>query len=372
MEHTVAVLRAEQYTPALIESRIRELFSLLGGASTLIRPGQRVLVKPNLVSKADPMEAITTHPSVVSAICKIVKECGAQAIIAESPPTAYQPQNLASYYEKGGMVQAAQESGAHLNLDTATEKVNLKGKIVTETLLIRPALDCDLIISAAKLKTHALTIYTGAVKNMFGIVPGFHKAQFHAKYLGDQFMDAILDVCQYHCPEISVIDGIFGMEGDGPSAGRVRRTNLLIASLNPYAADLAAATLVGIDVHSSPLFRAAIARGLCPKTPEALTLIGDLPSTAPVVTYEIPRESEFAMLKLLPSPIRRALSKWVAPYPFFKEDCVGCGRCAEICPPNALTMLKKRPQLDKKKCIKCYCCQETCPFKAISLGRKKA
>lgn len=369
METDVAVALTDSYDKELVYRQLQYLLAELGGAKALIPPGKKVLVKPNLLAKVRPVEAVTTHPAVMEAVCRLVQDCGSQPVIAESPAGAYTPQVLRSIYQICGMEEVSRACGVPLIRETAFQTVRVNGGVVQEMPVIQAALDCDLIISVGKVKTHALTGFTGATKNLFGIVPGFHKAQFHAKYPKDAFAQSILDVCAFASPVLSILDGVWGMEGDGPSAGHPKKVGVLLASRNSHALDLAASTLVGLDPASLPLTQLALSQELCPKLSD-ITWKGD-PVQPPLTVFTPARDGVPRLIRQLPSPIRRFYTKHFTPYPVFTSACVGCGHCAEICPAKAITITDKQAVIARKLCIRCYCCQETCPFHAVNLKTGK-
>lgn len=370
-DSAVSIVKCDRYSDCF--KYVKDAVDMLGGIEKFVKKGDRVVVKPNLVSRKNPDEAATTHPEIVKAVCRLVKDAGGHAIIAESPGGAYNAAVLKSVYSGCGMDKAAEESGAELNYDTSFSDVRIpNGKTVKSLAVINPILNADAVISVAKLKTHAMTSYTGAVKNLFGAVPGTHKAELHFRLNErEAFCSMLLDLCGFIKPSLSIIDGVWGMEGNGPTAGSNRHMGLIMASENPYALDLAGCRIIGYSPDEVSTVRQSLERGLTGREPTVLG--GDINSF--IVPGVAKPESHFNLLKILPLPsaLNAAVTNMFSARPEIdKSVCVGCGECMRCCPPRAIKMKNGKPEIDKGKCIKCFCCQELCPKKAVKIKRPLA
>jgi len=250
------------------------------------------------------------------------------------------------------------------------------GKAANTFNIITPALDCDFIISASKLKTHGLSYYTGAVKNLFGCIPGLEKAGTHASHPDkNRFNRLLCDLCELLRPAFSITDGVVGMEGAGPTNGTPKAANVIGGAINPYALDLAMCECVSFAAGSVPVLTAAARDGLVPRSARELELIGD--RFEPFKTTFTPAAGgsttgllSLASGKLLPAALREYIREKRSPWPVFGESCIGCGKCAEICPRQVITLTNGKAQADYTSCIRCYCCQEMCPIGAITLQRR--
>jgi uncharacterized protein (DUF362 family)/Pyruvate/2-oxoacid:ferredoxin oxidoreductase delta subunit len=236
-------------------------------------------------------------------------------------------------------------------------------------------LEADAIISLAKLKTHSMMTYTGAVKNMFGAIPGTKKVECHYRMPSyESFADMLIDIVENLKPTLFIIDGVIGMEGDGPSAGNPRKIGVIIASKNGHEADLLASSIVGIPAQKIPTLRAAIARGLCPASASKLDVVGVNPALFTVNDFKFPDHINFGffnnrkLLKQLVKPLGWMLQ--THPEVNLKK-CIGCGKCYESCPPHAISMKDAHPSIDREKCIRCFCCQELCPVAAMRIHRSR-
>ncbi len=368
----VVLLKCAEYNYDLIKTKLDQSLALLGGMEKYVRPGMRVLIKPNLIKREKPESQVTTHPLVVAAIAAAVKEAGAAALIAESSGGVYNKSTLKALYETTGMRLAAEISGAELNYDCGVEEVFFaEGRQLNSFRVIRPLRECDAVISAAKLKTHEMMAFTGAAKNLFGVIPGITKAEYHYRIPGqDDFANMLADIAHYVQPALSVIDAVWGMEGDGPCSGQPRKIGALIVSDNPFAADIAAVSIIGIAPSDVPMLRCAIQRKLTPAGLNEMECMGEPAAGFFIKDYKIPANLGKTLLQhRLPECILKPLERSFVLRPeVIKKKCVGCGICAKLCPPRAIEM-KALPVFDYKSCINCYCCHELCPQKAIRINR---
>lgn len=367
----VSITSCNDYTNAY--NAVKQSIDLLGGMEKFVSPGERILIKPNLVSKKNPDEAATTHPAIVNAVIRLVEDAGGTAIIAESPGGAYNTAILKSLYSGCGITDAVKGTNATLNYDTSYTDVSLPdGQVIKNTSIINPILECDKVISVAKLKTHAMTAYTGAVKNLFGCIPGTHKAELHFRLDDrDAFCGMLVDLYEYINPVLSVMDGIWGMEGDGPTSGVNRFMGVVMASESGHELDLAATHMIGYSPDEVSTVKNAIERNLIPKTALELEIVGDSLENH-MMTDVVKPASHFNLLRLLslPPSLNKRVIKLLSAKPKVKsKECIGCGECMRCCPPQAITMENKKPVIDDSKCIKCFCCQELCPAKAMKIHR---
>lgn len=375
MAYKVACVQAEKYEYSVIKDSVDRLFELLK-LDSLIKPGMRVVLKPNLLMKRTPEEATTTHPLLVSAVAEKVLELGAASVLAaESPGGPYTKSSLASIYSASGMTQASSEHHFSLNQDFTYQEVPWpSGKVCKAFNIITPLTEADLIISLPKLKTHGMTGLSGAVKNMFGSVPGLQKPELHYRYPErDEFTNMLIDLWECVRPAVTIVDAVDAMEGNGPSGGSPKHMGLLFASQNPYILDLALANLIDMPVSQIPILQNAILRELCPAEFSHSFMVGD--SFQPVPDFKKPRQKNLDFVDVLPGflqrPCKRVMEKVLVPNPVIrKKDCIGCGKCAESCPQHIIRIRERKAEIhNRKQCIHCYCCHEMCPKKAIDLRR---
>lgn len=355
-----------------VEMSLREGLAEWGGMSTFVKPGQRVLLKVNLLMKKRPEEAVTTHPSVVEAVIHLVQEAGGIPIIGDSPGGPYTVGALQTIYTKSGLREVAERTGAILNEDVGQTTVQYpEGKLVKSLTVTNCVLNADVVIPISKLKTHGMMTFTGAVKILFGVIPGLLKAEYHLKMFRiSDFADLLVDIATWVNPVLSIMDGVVGMEGDGPSSGKPRNIGALIMSTDPFALDVVASDLIGLKPEKVPTVMAARLRGLTSRFNE-LELKGDPRSLWRIQNFLIPKavSTNFLDMVLLPQNVKNFVLNRVRPLPVFEhEACVGCRDCVNNCPPKALAMNEnQQPIVDLQACIRCFCCQELCPHHAVKL-----
>lgn len=347
-----------------------------GGMTAFVKPGQKVLLKVNLLMKKRPEEAVTTHPSVVEAVVHLVQEAGGIPIIGDSPGGPYSIGALQGIYARSGMKEVAERTGALLNMDVGqTNMSHPEGKIVKSLMVTTSVTDADVVITLSKLKTHGMMTFTGAVKILFGVIPGLLKAEYHFKMPKVQdFAELLVDIATCIKPTLSIMDGIVSMEGDGPSAGKPRSVGALLISQDPFALDVVATNLIGLKPEKVPTIMAARGRGL-PSSMEEVECIGDSRSLWRIQNFVLPKSSSLNFIDLVPLPksVKDFAMKQVRPQPHFQHDqCIGCQDCLNNCPPKALVMNEQnRPVVDLDACIRCFCCQELCPRQAIEIMKPR-
>jgi len=367
----VYIARCETYEYEWVEEAIREAIEALGGMGHFVQRGQRVLLKPNLLRSSTPDEAIITHPMVVRAMVTLVQEVGAQAVIGDSPGPPYGVAGMRSLYEKAGLMAVAEDTGAELIFSSPPVQLpNPSGELVKMIDAMEVVTQVDSIISLPKLKTHGLTGFTGATKNLFGLVPGLVKMGYHAKLqTAEQFSEMLIDLLQFHKPVLTVMDAIVGMEGNGPSGGDPRPLGYLLVGEDGIALDLVATSMVGIAAEDVAPLRVAMQRGLCTGDAGDVDVLGVSLDEAFVPDFRPHEAVASADRATMPTLVRRFLARQLVTSPRVGPKCVGCGTCVETCPTGAATMDGKRATIDLSECIRCYCCHEMCPENAIVLKR---
>lgn len=357
----VAVARCATYA-ADLHNVVTELLAGLGGLSAFVRPGQSVLIKPNLLTDRTPDEAVTTHPALVRTVVRMVKELGARPSVGDSPASAVK---LERVWERTGMLDMCREEDVPLlNLEQAgSVPFSANGYSFS---LAKPVLDADVVINMPKVKTHVLTILTAAVKNLYGTIPGFQKAQLHKRHPGAvDFGGLLAEIYRRIPPALSIADGIVGMEGDGPSAGRPVALGVLAAGSDALAVDLILCRLLTIAPRSVPYLRALLpsVHGRLQFPP--IDVVGVEPDGVVLPRFRAPSTLRS---HLIPTMLVKALAPWLWIRPSVSEACTGCRRCVETCPVDALTIAETgRAALEPRACLGCCCCHEICPARAITL-----
>lgn len=400
----VAVVRCVDYEQ--VEGALRRALELVGGMGQYVQAGQRVVLKPNLLRAMPPEAGVTTHPSVVRAVARLVQEVGATPVIADSPGGPFTPLMLRRLYQKTGMSQVAEETGAELNYDTAVTRVpNPHGGLLRLVEVMSAVATADAVINLPKLKTHNLTRLTVAVKNLFGVIPGLTKMGYHAKLRdAHAFSQGLVDIERCVRPVLSITDAVVAMDGNGPSGGDLFDGQVLLVSPDALATDVVAMTLVGWEPLSMPTIKVAAEWGMTTGRLEDVELRGnpleDLrfhgfrPGIATAVDPGIvPRRllrrlrsvlairspdgvpvkgdlvPDAADVGTVPSGIRGWATRQLVVTPQAGAGCTGCGYCAEHCPVGVIRIDGRRAHMDPNVCIRCYCCHELCPQLAVELRR---
>ncbi|MCR4405790.1 MAG: DUF362 domain-containing protein [Anaerolineae bacterium] len=363
----VALVRCEQYELDRVRAAVRRSVDLLGGMRSYVPSGARVLIKPNLLQASAPEEAIVTHPAVVQATVELVQEAGGRVTIGDSPIGPFMKSRLRRVYEASGMEEVAQITGAALNFDTeATTQAHPSGHLIKRLEVGRYVVESDVVISLSKLKTHGFMRFTGAIKNLFGVIPGTFKTGYHAKLVtAERFATMLLDVTDFVRPALHIMDAVVGMDGDGPSAGRPFPIGVILASTDGVALDLTATELVGIEPLSVPVLKVAARLGLTSGRLQDIQLVGDAFDEARVTGFR-PAKSGLDVSNI-PARVRAVGTGLLVVNPRVTAACVGCGMCEENCPVQAIRVKNGRAQIDLAVCIRCYCCHELCPEHAIEL-----
>jgi uncharacterized protein (DUF362 family)/Pyruvate/2-oxoacid:ferredoxin oxidoreductase delta subunit len=374
----IAISRCADYDQERVNEALRQGINLLGGIGAFVRPGQKVLLKVNLLVPAGPQRAITTHPAVVEAMVRLVQEAGGEPLIADSPGASipYTPAGLRFAYRATGLLGVAERTGALLNWDTsAVDVAHPAGVLMKRLEVIRPVIEADVVISMPKLKTHALTCFTGATKNLFGVIPGLTKSGYHAKlHTLPNFSAMLLDVISFVRPALVVMDGIVGMEGNGPRAGNPRRVGVLLLGRDSVALDAVATTIVGINPLEVEMLKIAREWGWWPGDLSEIEILGagieevhiaDFVKPPPNLRGEVPFPNSVVYHYIAPL-LRRHLTLWPE---MVAGRCTACQSCVRSCPKQAISIKNGLAVVDYDRCIRCYCCHELCPEGAVELRR---
>lgn len=379
---TVALVRCEDYDEAAVHEAVGRALDLLGGAPRFARDGEHVMLKPNLLVGSAPEDVVTTHPSVFAAVARHLAAAGARLSYGDSPAfgstrSAARKSGLAATEEALGIVRADFSECRTVSFP--------EGRLIKQFDIAAPVLDADALVSLPKLKTHALMRMTGAVKNQFGCISGVRKGEFHARMPdAERFAQMLVDLTRLLRPRLYIMDGVVGMEGNGPRGGDPRRLHVLLASEDPVALDAVVCRIVHLDPRLVGTVSWGEEWGL--GTAANIHLVGD-----PVETFSTP---DFAVNRSRGSTTGgqgwkgRLARDRLVPRPVIDAAlCTACGTCVDMCPvaPKAVDFpdgVRTRgsngrrtvPSHDYGRCIRCYCCQEVCPEKAIyvktpTLGR---
>ena len=368
----VVIERCPKYNDEMVFCAVNKIFDNLGGIDKYVKKGMKVALKPNLIKKKKPEDAATTHPSVVKAVAEIVKQKGGIVTIIDSPGGFFTTSSLKNVYSICGIEKAAIESGAELNYNLKEVDIeNPEGLYLKKLTVIQALADADIIINLPKLKTHGQMIYTGAIKNMFGAVPGEFKAEYHIRMPNyNEFANALIDIYLSVKPSINIMDAVVGMDGAGPTAGDPKPMGFIIGADNGFELDFIALKLVGADPFDIPVTNQAIKRGLCPSDIKNIRIVCDDFESFKVDGFRMPQLDTLQAIAYYDKGIMKLVVNKLKPAPvFLHEKCISCGECVKICPAGVIYMKNNKPEVNLKSCIRCFCCQELCPQKAVYIKR---
>lgn len=346
-KEVVSIVKCASYEKKKVR---KALLASLKNINFHIQKNIKVLIKPNLLSPAKPEKAITTHPVIIEELCKILKEHNCQIFIGES--SAY---NTDLAFKVCGLKKL--EKYAKLVNFESEEKImhdfpNAK-KVPLPAILFK----VDLIINLAKMKTHGLTMATLCVKNLYGCVPGEMKMLYHKTlHSPSSFSHLLISLCKQIKPELNIIDGIIGIEGDGPGAtGKPIKSKLIIAGKNPFATDIITSEIMGFKPNS------IYTNKLSGIKRENILVLGNGKDIK--LDFKKPKTHSIRFLLFLMNLFPKSKIS------FDKEKCKKCHLCEQKCPVKVISLNTKDgfPECEHKNCIHCLCCIEVCPHKAIFL-----
>ena len=362
----VALVKCDTYGEPL-KRQLEVLIEPLGGLGFFLKPGGRVLLKPNFIGPRTVESAATTHPALILAMAELAKDCGCQVGVGDSPGIG----SAESVVRRLGLEAALKRLGVELVEFNTPVALAGGGRALPferrfQQLFIAAELDrFDRIVNLPKLKSHGQMGVTLAVKNLFGCVVGTNKGRWHFNAGRDRegFARLLLEIALTVKPALHVVDGIIGMDGNGPSNGRPRQLNILAAGVNPLAVDRVLIELLQKRPEQFPIFTVARSLGL----PGAeIALLGTDPEALRVNDFQIPsfhRSHIFVnetVSKIAAGLLRQKLL-------LDEKTCISCRKCEEICPVKAISY-PGRIRIDETQCIQCCCCQELCPVGALRVS----
>lgn len=367
----VVIKDCTNYEVRNVIDKINYGIELLGGWTKFLRSGMKVLLKVNLIGPKTSDSAAVTHCEFVRAVTRILKGKGCTVWIGDSSGGAIAGiAPTAKAFKVSGLEAVALEEGAVIkNFDREGVVEVTRWSNPSEKMYIaKPMYDADLVINLPKFKTHTAGIYTGAVKNVFGCIPGLRKAEYHKNAPNTlEFGEVIADINKAVKIGLHIMDGITAMQGEGPTAGDVYNAGKILISTDPLALDTIASKMIGINVEQIPILKASIKRRLGESDINSIKLYGDYNEIPALSDFNLPKnfylqkkkdntKSLSSVIKLLKSRPTISIKK-----------CKKCNMCVESCPVKAIDKESKR--IDYSKCIECLCCHELCLHQAIELKR---
>ncbi|MDI9437950.1 MAG: DUF362 domain-containing protein [Euryarchaeota archaeon] len=361
---TISISQCSTYDLGKVKRAVNSLTDSLGGLDSFLDRGDVVLLKPNLLQARPPEDMVTTHPHVLEAIIMAVKDLGGTPVVGDSPGGP--PGDRQRYWDVSGMGAVCRRHDVNI-LNFEKEGSYHMQRNSRDYYIAKPVLDCDLLINIPKIKTHGLTMLTCAIKNMYGVVPGAIKMEYHRNApKPSDFAKLVVDIYALARPGLHIVDGVVGMEGNGPSAGDTRDLGMILAGKDGVAMDSLICHILGRAPLQIPNNRVAGEQGLGETDITKIDILGNIPE---IKDFKWPSNLSQA-LNFIPRNLTQVFMKYFWTKPVIDRDrCTNCRKCVESCPTKALKGSAHIPEFDYEECINCLCCMEMCTYKAVTLEK---
>lgn len=374
----VSVHRCKDYEYDNVKRGVDSILADLGGIESFIKSGDMALIKPNLLFGKAPDKAVNTHATIVRAVMERVADCGARMTIGDSPSFG----TAASAAKKCGILDVAKSFGLEIISFKNSRTVSpTEGRIYHHLPLSTDALDADVVINLAKLKTHAFMTLTLGVKNLFGCVVGMAKSQWHLKAGQDPgaFARMLIEIDAAVAPALTIMDGVLCMEGNGPGSGDPRHVGAILGARDTVAMDRVILEMLGEPTDRLPIIQAARDMKHGATELSEIENRGESLSSMRVRGFKLP-PPPMSKRRFIPNTVQRMLKRSLTTEPLIHDDrCTRCGACVQACPPQTMSLERmrrpdksgndKRVEIDRARCIHCFCCQEVCPEGAITVRK---
>jgi uncharacterized protein (DUF362 family)/ferredoxin len=364
-----SIVRAFEYEHDCVYKALERAMELIGGIDDIIRPGSKVFVKINhLPPPSTPERGIITHPVFVEAVVNFLKKAGADVTVGDDIESGE-----VDGFDISGFREMCKRADVKLvNLrERGFAEIPCNGMVLEKAYISTVALEADVIVNLPKLKTHSLTLFTGSIKNMYGTVPGGLRSRYHGMYRDrETFSRMLTDIFSVAIPQLTIMDGIVAMEGEGPAAGSLRNLGIMLASRDGVALDAVAAGIIGLGPMEVYTTRFAHERGLGTGDFNEIEILGEDYESLKITDFQFPATISHVLMGKIPaSLLRYILSRMTARPDVKRKNCTGCKKCEEICPVGAAMVINNVAEIDRDLCIQCMCCHEVCRFNAIVLRR---
>ena len=367
MNSKVCITKCSDYNLDQMTELIEKSMKILDDFSYF--ENKKILIKPNMLMPKTPDQAATTHPIFLQAAIRVFKKYTDKIYVGDNPgihfDKTYKVTGIDKIIEEERVIKANFKEGI---------EVNVNGKVIKKLKIAKVYKEVDFIVTLPKLKTHAMTKYTGAIKNSYGMLLAKDKHKFHFIYKKhEDFAQLLIDINKFINPNLAIMDAIWAMQGNGPANGEVRETGLILLSKDLTALDATACRIVGILPKDIIHLKKSEENLFGNINEDKIEIIGEKIEDAKVSNFKkATKESDIIDLLPIPRFINAAIGKILVARPRINHSkCILCRECIDVCPaiPNAISLKNKRVVIDNKKCIRCFCCQEMCPEGAIDSGR---
>lgn len=358
MSNKVSSVKCESYDLQEVYAALKEAIKKIDFQLPF---NKKVLIKPNIMSQNKPDQHSITHYSIVEVLCQLLKENNCRILIGDSI-AFYQKGLTRKAFETSKIKEVAIKYGAKIIPfdEEKLVKVSINNSVLNELYIPECILEADMVINACKLKTHGGMRLSGALKNMFGCLPGGYKQLIHMWSKNDyELSDIMLDIHKIIKPAISVMDAVISLDG-GPSAiGKPVRTSRILASVNAGSLDLAACMIMGYEPNHIPLL-------ICAKNRSMISDFDDIELQGDFIPTHFKKLVKGDILEQYGKPGIFVKHTYVSPT-VRNSKCINCGICQKFCTVGAFIIKENEVAIDHQRCIKCYGCLHICPVKAITI-----
>ena len=358
----VSLQKLTSYDAQATMQAIKAVLHPLGGMTAFVKPGQKVLIKPNLLSGKAPEQAVTTHPEIVRAVIKLAQEAGGEVSVGDSPGIG-SPETVA---RKAGILAVIEETGCNFAPFAKAVAITPSKGTFHQFEVAEEIIAADVIINLPKLKSHQMMGLTCGIKNMFGAIVGLRKPQLHLQAGVDKafFALMLIELCEAIKPTLTIVDAVVGMDGEGPGSGDPIDIGAIMAGRNPQVIDTVATELVGMQPRQVFTQQKAIDTQRPFTLLDQLELCGESLKNLKISTFRpaIMTDVNFGLQGNPKRYLRNAMTARPVPD---HQLCKLCNDCVAHCPADAMEIKGNRLTIDYNNCIRCFCCQELCPHGAL-------
>ncbi|MFC1855791.1 DUF362 domain-containing protein [Thermodesulfobacteriota bacterium] len=363
----VSVVRCDNYNEKLLIEKILKSLETFGGIEKFVKPGDKVLLKPNLLSAKPAASCITTNPYFTKVCAQIFKDYGCRTSVGDSPPV----QSSTKVAKKSGLLDELKKIDVPLIEFKDPVKLPIhKNALFKDIYIAKEVMEADHIINLPKIKSHTQMTITACVKNIFGVVVGKEKPMWHLKAGTDKeyFSHMLLDLYCSVSPTLTIADMIMVMEGNGPSSGRPKEVGAILTGTDCVAMDRVICDILDIPLELAYMLNEAKKFSDLESDLNNIEIISD--GLDEIIKkakgFMLPRKTEVDFG--LPPFLKRLLREHLTSKPIIDKNlCRFCKACEDICPANVITIEGEEISFDYDKCIECFCCQEMCSFNALKV-----
>jgi uncharacterized protein (DUF362 family) len=310
MKATVSLVRAKSYQRSPLRTALEAVMEPLGGMKAFVKPGDRVLLKPNLLTGGRPGKECTTRPELIYCVAQMVLAAGGKPFLADSPAFG----TAKGVALANGYQSILEELGIPV-VEMQGQRYQVVSEQFNHLLLSKEVMEADVVINLPKVKSHVQLTLTLGVKNLFGCVPGKMKAWWHMEAGKDsaRFADMLVETARAIAPDLTLMDGIVGHEGKGPSEGEPRPLGVLAAAADVFALDRAMIEILNADPAIIPTVAASQRLGVCPKLADInFPLLS--PADLQIVDWKLPEQMmpiDFGMPRVIKSTFKHLYIRFI-------------------------------------------------------------